>query len=364
MSEIIVIILDILAIPVVQAVLKILVIIMVFVMPLATVLTLMERKWSAMIQDRIGPNRANVPFANNFRGRGAVHIAADALKSIFKEDFVPDGADRFLFTIAPYFGFVAAVATFAIIPFAAPIGDFTFQITDVEPGLLYIFAITSMGVYGAVLAGVSSNSKFALLGGIRASAQMLSYEVFIGLSLLGVFMVHSSTRISVIVDGQNTYWFGDLIPKLGLFTQPLAFFLFFIAMIAETKRAPFDAPEGESEIVSGYFLEYSGMRFAAFMLAEYISLVGVAVLMVTLFLGGYHIPWLHLWESAPQWLVTTLQILKFTTLTVIFCWLQLQIRWTVPKFRFDQTMALGWKKLLPISLGNVLVTAVIILVAN
>ncbi len=358
------VIISILLIPLVQTILKIVVIIFLFVMPLATVLTLMERKWSAMIQDRVGPNRANIPFLDNFRGRGAMHIAADGLKSIFKEDFIPEGADRFLFTIAPYFGFAAGMAIFAIIPFAGPIGDFTFQITDVEPGLLYIFAITSLGVYGSVLAGAGSNSKFALLGGIRASSQMLSYEVFIGLSLLGIFMVYESTRISVIVDGQNTYWFGNLIPKWGILTQPLGFVLFFVAMIAETKRAPFDAPEGESEIVGGYFLEYSGMRFAAFMLAEYIAVVGVAVLMVTLFLGGYHIPWLHLWESAPQWIVTLLQISKFSILTVFFCWLQIQIRWTIPKFRFDQTMALGWKKLLPISLANVLVTAVIILMVN
>lgn len=352
---------SILLIPSVQMALKIFVIVFGFVMPLATILTLMERKWSALIQDRVGPNRANIPGFNNFRGRGMVHIAADSLKSIFKEDFIPQGADRFLFTIAPFFGFAAAVATFAIIPFAGPIGDFTFQITDVEPGLLYIFAITSLGVYGTVLAGASSNSKFALLGGVRASSQMISYEVFIGLSLLGIFMVYESTQISVIVDGQNEYWFGNVIPKWGIFTQPLAFFLFFVAMIAETKRAPFDAPEGESEIVAGYILEYSGMRFASFLLAEYVAIVGVGALMVTLFLGGYHVPWLHLWESAPQWLVTFLQVGKFTSLTVMFCWLQLQIRWTLPKFRFDQTMALGWKKLLPVSLANVLVTAFIIL---
>ena len=155
---------------------------------------------------------------------------------------------------------------------------------------------------------------------------MLSYDVFIGISLLGIFMVYESTQISVIVDWQNTYWFGNLIAKWGIFTQPLAFVLFFVAMITETKRSPFDAPEGESEIVAEYFLEYSGMRFGAFMLAEYIAVVGVSVLMETLFLGGYHIPWLHLWESAPQAVVTILQIFKFVFLTVVFCWLLLQIR--------------------------------------
>lgn len=346
--------------PVIQSIMKASFIILAFAMPIATVLTLMERKWSAMIQDRVGPNRANIPALNNFRGRGALHIAADGLKSFFKEDTIPEGADKFLFTIAPYFGFISALGIFAIIPFAAPIGNFTFQVTDVEPGLLYIFAITSLGVYGSALAGTSSNSKYALLGGVRASAQMISYEVFLGLSLMGVFLVAGSTQVSVIVDSQNEYWFG-FIPQWGVFTQPLGFVLFFTALIAETKRAPFDAPEGESEIVAGYFLEYSGMRFAAFMLAEYVAIVGVAALTTTLFFGGYHVPWLHLWEDAPQLIVTSLQVGKFSIFVIFFCWLQLQIRWTVPKFRFDQTMALGWKKMLPLALGNTLFTAFVIL---
>ncbi len=352
------ILLEIIMTPAVLACIKIAVIILLFAMPLGTVLTLMERKWSAMIQDRVGPNRANI---GNFTGNGVLHLAADGLKSIFKEDTMPKGANRFLYLIAPFFGLIAAVATFAIIPIAGPIGNFTFQVTDVNPGLLFIFAITSLNVYGAVLAGTSSNSKFALLGGTRASAQMISYEVFMGIALMGIFMVYGTTRVSGIVNGQNEYWFGNLIPMWGIFTQPLGFLLFFTALIAETKRAPFDAPEGESEIVAGYFLEYSGMRWSAFMLAEYVSLVGVAALMTTLFFGGYHVPWLHLWESAPQWLVTILQIFKFTFITVIFCWFQIQLRWTVPKFRFDQTMGLGWKKLLPLSLVNIIITALVVL---
>ena len=351
-------ILEILSIPLVQSILKIVFIILLFAMPLGTVLTLMERKWSAMIQDRVGPNRANV---GNYTGNGLLHLAADGLKSIFKEDTIPQGANGFLYLIAPFFGLIAGVATFAIIPIAGPIGDFTFQVTDIEPGLLFIFAITSLSVYGAVLAGTSSNSKFALLGGTRASAQMISYEVFMGLALMGIFMVYGSTRVSDIVNGQNEYWFGNLIPMWGVFTQPLGFFLFFTALIAETKRAPFDAPEGESEIVAGYFLEYSGMRWSAFMLAEYVAVAGVAVLMTTLFFGGYHVPWLHLWESAPQWLVTLLQIGKFSIVTIFFCWLQIQLRWTLPKFRFDQTMSLGWKKLLPLSLANTALTAVVVI---
>ena len=350
--------LEIIMTPAVLACIKIAVIILLFAMPLGTVLTLMERKWSAMIQDRVGPNRANI---GKFTGHGVLHLAADGLKSIFKEDTIPQGANGFLYLIAPFFGLIAAVGTFAIIPIAGPIGDFTFQVTDVDPGLLFIFAITSLNVYGAVLAGTSSNSKFALLGGTRASAQMISYEVFMGLALMGIFMVYGTTRVSEIVNGQNEYWFENLVPMWGIFTQPLGFLLFFTALVAETKRAPFDAPEGESEIVAGYFLEYSGMRWSAFMLAEYVSLVGVAALMTTLFFGGYHVPWLHLWESAPQWLVTVMQILKFTLFTVVFCWFQIQLRWTVPKFRFDQTMGLGWKKLLPLSLANIFVTALVIL---
>jgi NADH-quinone oxidoreductase subunit H len=350
---------EILSIPLVQAILKIVFVILLFAMPLGTLMTLMERKWSAMIQDRVGPNRANV---GNYTGRGLLHIAADGLKSIFKEDTMPEGSDRFLYLIAPFFGLIAGVASFAIIPFASPIGDFKFQVSDIEPGLLFIFAITSLSVYGAVLAGASSNSKYALLGGTRASAQMLSYEVFMGLALMGLFMVYGSTRVSEIVDGQNTYWFGSLIPKWGVFTQPLGFVLFFTALVAETKRAPFDAPEGESEIVAGYFLEYSGMRWSAFMLAEYVAVVSVAALTTTLFFGGYHVPWLHLWTSAPEWLVRILQVLKFSVFVVFFCWFQIQLRWTVPKFRFDQTMALGWKKLLPLSLVNTVATAAIILI--
>ena len=217
-------IIEILSIPIIQSILKIIFIILLFAMPLGTVLTLMERKWSAMIQDRVGPNRANI---GKYTGHGLLHIAADGLKSIFKEDTIPHGANGFLYLIAPFFGMIAGVATFAIIPIAGPIGDFTFQVTDIEPGLLFIFAITSLSVYGAVLAGTSSNSKFALLGGTRASAQMISYEVFMGLALMGIFMVYGSTRVSVIVDGQNEYWFGNLIPMWGVFTQPLGFFLFF-----------------------------------------------------------------------------------------------------------------------------------------
>ncbi len=366
---------EILLHPVIVTLIKIAVIVLMFVALTGTVLTLMERKWMSAVQDRIGPNRANLPFAGNFRGRGALHIAADGLKSIFKEDTMPAGVDAVAFTIAPFFGFIAAVVTWSIIPFAAPIGDFTFQIADVNIGILLVFAVTSLGVYGTVLAGWSSNSKFALLGAARGTSQMLSYEIFLGLSLVGIFMVNGSVQVSTLVANQNTYWFGDLIPKWGIITQPVAFVLFFTAMLAEAKRLPFDAPEGESEIIAGYFMEYSGMRYAAFMLAEYIAIVGIAALCTTLFFGGYHIPWLHsdgafhflgyvTTFQLPVWLVTLLQIGAFVSKVLFFFWLVIILRWTVPRFRFDQIMELGWKKMLPLSLANVVVTALVLLAVD
>ena len=353
----------------VQMIIKILVALFLFALPLAAFLTYFERKWSALIQDRVGPNRANIGF---LRLKGILHVFADIIKLVFKEDAVTQKTNRFLFSIAPFFSFIAAFAIFALIPIAAPIGDFSFQITDVNTGMLALFAFTSLGVYGPIFGGWSTDNKFGLLGSLRASAQMISYEVFLGLSLVGLFLVYDSLRISDIVAGQNQYWLDGWIPKWGLLTQPLAFFLFFIAMIAETKRAPFDAPEGESEII-GYFVEYSGTRFASFFLAEYVSVVGVACLMTTLFFGSYHLPWLfqdgfHFGSlfsiSLPVWAVSILQIFSFFSKVLFFCWLQLMLRWSLPRFRFDQIMTLGWKKMLPLSLANVIITALIILVIN
>jgi len=354
--------------PYVQALIKIVVIVLGFVMVTGTVLTLMERKWMSAVQDRIGPNRAYFPWFGNKKIvlHGAFQLAADGLKSMFKEDTVPAGADKAIFFLAPYFAFFSAIVVWAVVPFAAPIGGVTFQITDPNIGLLLVFAVTSLGVYGAVLAGWSSNNKYAILGGARATSQMLSYEIFLGLSLVGVFMVTGSVQVSKIVEYQGTYWFGDVIPKWGIFTQPLGFVMFFTAMVAELKRVPFDAPEGESEIIAGYFMEYSGMRWSGFMLAEYVGIVGVAALTVTLFFGGYHVPWLHadgfrLFGAVlplPAWLVALLQIGAMCAKILFFCWFVIILRWTVPKFRFDQIMELGWKKMLPLALANVAVTAV------
>jgi NADH-quinone oxidoreductase subunit H len=367
-------ILDFLAIPLVQALIKIVLIVLVFVMLTGTVLTLMERKWMSAVQDRLGPNRAYMPWFGNkrFTFHGLFQLAADGLKSIFKEDTTPEGGDLFIFTIAPFFSFFSAMVVWAVIPFAAPVGRFTFQITDPNIGLLLVFAVTSLGVYGAVLAGWSSNNKYAILGAARGTSQMLSYEIFLGLSLVGVFMIAGSVQVSQIVDFQGQYWFGDLIPKWGVFTQPLGFLLFFTAMLAELKRMPFDAPEGESEIIAGYFIEYSGMRWSGFMLAEYLGAVGTAALTVTLFFGGYHVPWLHadgfrLFGALlplPAAVVVLLQIGAFVTKVIFFCWLIIILRWTVPRFRFDQIMDLGWKKLLPLSLANLVVTGLVLLAVD
>ena len=353
--------------PLLQAVVKIAAIVLGFVMLTGTLLTLMERKWMSAVQDRIGPNRANV---GKLKLHGLFHILSDGLKSMFKEDTVPAGANRLMFAIAPYFAFLSVIVMWAVIPVAAPVGDFKFQIADLDIGLLLVFAFTSLGVYGAVLGGWSSNNKFALLGATRASAQMLSYEIFLGLSLVGVFMVNETLSVGQIVLNQGEHWWG-WIPKWGIFTQPFAFVMFFVAMLAEIKRQPFDAPEGESEIVAGYFLEYSGMRWSAFVLAEYVGIVGVGALTTTLFLGGYHLPWLGefgiapggvLWLALPGWLIVLLQIGAFAAKTLFFCWLIIILRWSIPRFRFDQIMHLGWKRMLPLALANIAITALVLLI--
>ena len=346
--------LEILSIPLVQTILKIIFMIMIFAMPLGTLMTLMERKWSAMVQDRVGPNRANV---GNFRGRGLAHIAADGLKSIFKEDTIPEGSDRFLYLIAPFFGLIAGVSVFAIVPIAAPIGNFTFQITDIDPGLLFIFAITSLSVYGAVLAGASSNSKFALLGGTRASAQMISYEIALGVSIIGVVMVYGTMDLSELVRAQGQT-IGGWIPFWGIVTQPVAFFVFVTAALAETKRPPFDLPEAESEII-GYFVEYSGMKFGMFFLTDFLETIMVACVATTLFLGGWQVPYLQPGDVS-NWTFVALGMASFSIKVIIFCWVFMQLRWTLPRFRYDQLMTLGWKGLFPIAIANVIVTAVVL----
>jgi NADH-quinone oxidoreductase subunit H len=357
--------------------LKVIFIILGFVMPLASVLTWMERRQSAMLQDRIGPNRAHI---GNVRAFGLMHFVADALKMLFKEDFVPAKANKFLFALAPILAMAPVFIVFAIIPFGNGVcpgqlseqltdgqvaqclatgGGAQFQVAHLEVGLLFYFAIASLAVYGTTLAGWASYNKWSLLGGLRASSQMMSYEVTMGLAILGTFLVYGSLEPMTIVHQQ-----GDNILHWGIVTQPLGFILFFTAAIAETKRTPFDLPEGEPELI-GYFVEYSGMRFGMFFLAEFMEVIFISAVIATVFLGGWQLPGFHsdgfAWWHMSHWLVATLQFVIFAFKVFVLCWFQLMIRWTLPRFRPDQLMRLGWKQLLPASLANLLVTAGVIL---
>ncbi|MBI2378852.1 MAG: NADH-quinone oxidoreductase subunit H [Deltaproteobacteria bacterium] len=344
-----------------------------FTLGLAGPLTWAERRQSAMIQDRIGPNRAYIPLQSGkqLRVLGLLHPIADVIKLITKEDVINQRVDRVLFNIAPLIALFPALVTFAVIPFGPDVevdGVMRqLQLARIDAGILYVFAMSSLAVFGVSLAGYASASPWALLGGIRASAQMISYEVTMGLAILGVVMTYGSLEPYAIVVGQGEYLFG-ILPKWGIFVQPLAFILFFTAAIAENKRTPFDLVEGESEII-GYFVEYSGMKFGMFFMAEYVEILVVGGLITTLFLGGWQVPFLSasgfqipvMMSSAvalPKVLVVLLQVGSFALKLLFMAFLQLQIRWSLPRFRYDQVMHLGWRVLLPLSLLNILFTAV------
>jgi len=355
--------------------------VMGFVMPVASLLTWAERRQSAMMQDRLGPNRANI---GPFRAWGIFHFLADALKMLFKEDFIPARASRILFTLAPIMALAPVLIAFALIPFGPPvsfhelgrvlarhdvtsvgtvIGGEPMQVFVAEFGLLFYFAVASLANYGATLAGWASYNKWSLLGGLRASSQMMAYEVAMGLAIMGMFLTTGTLEPGAMVAWQTQHTWGVIV-------QPLAFILFFTAAIAETKRAPFDLPEGEPEIV-GYFVEYSGLRFGMFFLGEFIEVVFAAAIIVTVFFGGWDVPFLDyngwhfdfigLESPWPHGLVVLTQVGFWTLKVVFFCWLQLLIRWTLPRFRPDQLMRLGWTKLLPLSLLNIMITALVIL---
>jgi NADH-quinone oxidoreductase subunit H len=355
------------------------------VLNLAGVLGWVERKGSALIQDRIGANRASI---FGFAGMGLINtLVADPLKFLTKEDFIPPAGDRFLHTLAPCLALFPALVTFAVIPFGdvLQIGErvINLQVANLNVGILYIFAMTSLGVYGLVIGAWASNNKFSLLGGVRGSAQMISYEVALGLSVIGILMVYGTLDLQEIARGQGTL-IADLLPDSwaflkiavgwlpawGILLQPLAFLLFFTAAIAETRRIPFDLPEAESELVAGSHVEYSGGKFLMFFAAEFAEIVTVAALITTLFFGGWQVPYLmrdgfHFpWGGTlllPHLAVVLLQVGAFTFKVILFCWLQILLRWSVPRFRYDQVMRLGWKMLLPAALVNVMITAFVIL---
>jgi len=340
--------------------------ILLFTMPLAGILTWMERRQSAMMQDRVGPNRANI---GPFTLWGIPHFVADALKMIFKEDFVPPQANKFLFALAPILSVAPVLIATAIIPFGAPlcyghmseavapgacVAPIELQAARLDAGLLFYFAIASLAVYGAALAGWASHNKWALMGGMRASSQMMSYEVTMGMAVMAMFLVYGTLEPGAMVNAQ-----GDWPWQWGIVGVPqvIAFVLFLTAAIAESKRTPFDIPEGESEIV-GYFVEYSGMRFGMFFLGEFVEIITSSAIMVTVFFGGWRFPGAgQLAAVLPNALFVLASVLVWSLKVFLFCAFQLLIRWSLPRFRADQLLRLGWQRLLPISIANVVLAA-------
>lgn len=340
------------------------------VLNLAGVMGWVERKGSALIQNRIGANRASV---FGFAGLGLVNtLIADPIKFLTKEDFVPLHGDRVLHTLAPCMALFPALVTFAVIPFGDVliIGEhvINLQVANLNVGILYIFAMSSLGVYSIVIGAWASNNKFSLLGGVRGSAQMISYEIAMGLSVMGILMIYETLELQEIVRGQGELLWGWL-PAWGIVLQPVGFLLFFTAAVAETKRIPFDLPEAETELVAGFHTEYSGGKFLMFFAGEFAEMVTSAGLITTLFFGGWQVPFLlgdgfHFpWGGTfllPHLAVVILQVGAFILKVIFSCWLFILLRWTLPRFRYDQVMRLGWKMLLPLGLVNLMATAVVI----
>ena len=311
----------------------------------AAIMVYMERKVAAKIQQRMGPWLVG-PY-------GALQPLADIVKLMFKEELRPKAADSVLFALAPVISATAAFTAFSVVPFGAETTLFglldrpiPLQVADVNVAVLVVFAVTSMGVYGIVLAGWSSNSKYSLLGALRSSAQMISYELSYGMALASVLVLAGSLSLRDIVNAQAGTWL-HVIPRWYLFVQPLGFFIFMTAGVAETNRAPFDFPEAEQELVAGYHTEYSSMSFAMFFMAEYINMVTVSAVATDLFLGGWHGPFL------PEYLGWIWFLLKVSLLLFFYVWM----RWTLPRYRYDQLMQFGWKVLLPLSVVNLLLTS-------
>ena len=354
------------------------------------IMTWVERKQSALMQDRIGANRADILGVTII---GLIHPIADVLKMLTKEDTIPAGAHRFLHFMCPFIAATPAMISFAVIPYGGTYTawgqEFTLVAADLDYGVLYIFAIASIAAYGTILAGWAGNNNWGILGSLRASAQMISYEVAMGVSVIGIFMIYGSVRLTDIGLGQQETFrlFGFVehlgwatggwvnwitIPMWGIVLQPLGFFFFLAAVMAENKRPPFDVPEGESEVVAGYHLEYSGMRFGLFYMSEFIEIVVIAGIIATIFLGGWSIPYLPqeaiiggvgsvFGTGFATGLCMLLHLLTFMAKLVAMIWLQMALRWTLPRFRYDQVMDLCWKGILPLSIANIFATALVML---
>jgi NADH-quinone oxidoreductase subunit H len=351
---------------------------------LGAVLTWVERKQAAIMSDRIGANRAyvRIPFTQvKLIWFGLFHGMADGLKLLLKEDFKPLAYDRLAYALGPWLAFVPVMLVFAVIPFGGTLDPgrlfpgladwfggrtYAMQIAPIDAGLLVVFAFSGISIIGAMLAGWSSDNKFSLLGALRAGAQLISYELVMGLTVLGLILVYGTVNMVSIVQHQSGTVLG-LLPAWGVFYQPLAAILFLTAGIAENKRIPFDLPEAESELISGYFTEYSAMKQGLFMLAEFVEIAIIAALFTTLFLGGYNLPWMtdagfvlpggHFVAMSHGWVVL-IQMLTFLVKVLLLCSFQILVRWTLPRFRWDQLLRFAWKFLLPLAIVNLVVTVV------
>ena len=341
---------------------------------LGSVCIWIERKASALIQDRVGANRAGafvvsdrwylqpiLPIVRLFGWLGVINtLVCDSLKGLMKEDFVPEGTSRFLHAAAPVIAVLPVLLAFAVLPLAP---DFTVwgvqvrpQVASIDAGILFVLAMGSVAVYGVAIAGWTGNNKFLLLGALRAAAQMISYELPMGLVFVALIVVYGTLDVYAMVERQEELLWGFL-PAWGIVTQPVGFVVLLLAGMAETKRGPFDLPEAESELAAGYFTEYSGMKFLLFWMGEFCEIALFAMLLALLFFGGWDIPWITLPEGA--WWAALLGHAVLVVKILFFCLLQVVIRWTLPRFRYDQLMNLGWKLLLPVALLNLVITAVV-----
>ena len=314
-----------------------------------------ERKVAAVIQDRLGPNRAG-PF-------GLLQPVADGLKLFMKEEIIPSASSKFLFITGPALAMITALMTSAVIPWGPSVNlfgrDINLQIADINIGMLYVFGVVSLGVYGIMIGGWASNNKFSLLAAIRGASQMISYELAMGLALIALLMLTGSLRLSVIVSQQAEGMF-----NWNIMYQPLGFIIFFICALAECNRTPFDLPEAENELNFGYHQEYSSMKLGFYLFAEYINMFISGVVMSTLYFGGYDIPFVNEANWGNHWWVGLVGFSVLMTKALFFVFVFMWIRWTIPRFRYDQLMNLGWKALIPLSLLNMVITAVVSLLLN
>jgi NADH-quinone oxidoreductase subunit H len=330
---------------------KILIIVIIMFLTVAY-LVYFERKVSAWVQNRVGPNRVGY--------RGLLQPFADVFKLLVKEDIVPDAANKTLHTLAPFVALFVAFATYAVIPFGPSVNIFGYDVklvvADVNIGILYVLALTSLGVYGITFAGWSSGSKYSLLGGVRSSAQMISYEVSMGFSIAGVLLFAESLRPIDIVNVQYGWMWNVIL-------QPIGFITFVVSAFAETNRLPFDLPEAEPELVGGYHTEYSSFKFAGFFLAEYANMIIASCMIVTLYLGGWQIPYIDK-LGINETLMVLLQVGAFIFKVIFMLFVFLWVRWTIPRFRYDQLMNIGWKVMFPLSLINIVWVAALIMIFN